>query len=295
MDTWSQCPACDSFDWAPLRGFTQQHLRRCRACKLVFDERLPSDDELAEHYRQYSYGTLRPCPDPTRRSYRRLLAEFGPYKRSATLLDVGCGQGDFLYEARELGWDATGTEYSPSAVRLCHERGLRVIEGDFSVRTLGEERFDVVTAFEVIEHVRHPNELLGTIARVLRPGGLFFCTTPNFNAALRHLEGASFEMLGFLDHLCLYTRESLRTTARRHSLSPMRIITTGLDMGRLKRTLRRRDDNPSSAVHRRAGIEQLRANIEARPTLRLAKSTANAVLTWTGMGDTLKGYFRKVV
>jgi 2-polyprenyl-3-methyl-5-hydroxy-6-metoxy-1,4-benzoquinol methylase len=59
-------------------------------------------------------------------------------------------------------------------------------EGALSVSMFEENYFDVITSFEVMEHLNNPHVELRAISRLLRPGGLFYCTTPNFNSAMRY-------------------------------------------------------------------------------------------------------------
>ena len=58
------------------------------------------------------------------------------------------------------------------------------------------ESFDIVCSFEVIEHINNPREELSNFNKLLRPGGLVYCTTPNFNAVERYQLGSDWNVLG---------------------------------------------------------------------------------------------------
>lgn len=290
---FDRCPMCADRRIRSLRGFERQHLFQCTECTLVFDRRRTSDQELYDHYRRYSYGTLKPCPAATTESFHRLLSTFERFRRSGRILDIGCGQGDFLDAARQRGWDEQGSEYSEAAVALCRRRGLKVAHGDFVLADFGDQDFDVITAFEVIEHVNDPGTLIAHVRRLLRPGGLLYITTPNFDSVLRHLERSDFRILCFPEHLCFYTRRSLRHLAQVHGFEPLKVLTTGLDLPRLKSWVR---GGTATAQHSdgaatKQQIDELRSRFDTSRALRFVKTSANAMLNASGLGDTLKGYF----
>lgn len=91
------------------------------------------------------------------------------------LVDIGCGDGFFL--SLVAGTRKRGLEFNPDAVRRAREKGLDVREGLLS--SLPDGSADVVTMFQVLEHVREPAEVLRDAARVLRPGGRLFVAVPN--------------------------------------------------------------------------------------------------------------------
>jgi SAM-dependent methyltransferase len=83
----------------------------------------------------------------------------------ATLLDVGCGAGDLLHAAQLRGFDAEGVDFQPELVRFGREAyGLRLFCGDLWEVLAAERRYDVVSAFEVVEHVERPLEFLRALA-----------------------------------------------------------------------------------------------------------------------------------
>jgi 2-polyprenyl-3-methyl-5-hydroxy-6-metoxy-1,4-benzoquinol methylase len=84
------------------------------------------------------------------RSFNRLLNSFENFRTSGRILDIGCGQGDFLFSAKSHGWYAYGSEYSDAAIKICLERGLEVVKEPVSPLSFGSEKFDVITSFEVI-------------------------------------------------------------------------------------------------------------------------------------------------
>ncbi len=113
-------------------------------------------------------------------SYNVLLDEFEKYRKTNKILDVGCGRGFFLTQAKKRGWEVYGTEYSPKAVELCASNGIDMKTGKLSTDLFNIKDFDIITSFEVLEHINNPNEELKHINNLLRKGGLFYCTTPKF-------------------------------------------------------------------------------------------------------------------
>ena len=102
------CHICSTYCPNELSGFESAWLKKCSECGLVFDSRTPSSEELDAHYRNYSYSSLKLCPDVTERSFDRLLSSFENFRSSGRILDIGCGQGDFLHSAKNMGGIHTG-------------------------------------------------------------------------------------------------------------------------------------------------------------------------------------------
>ena len=121
---------------------------------------------------------------------------------SRRLLDVGCGLGFFLARAAEAGWDVTGCEPSQFwAARAGARVGSeRVLLGTARHHALDGERFDLVTAWDVLEHVFDPLPLLERLRSLLAPGGRLSVRTPNLAYVLplyalrRHVLGHSVEL-----------------------------------------------------------------------------------------------------
>jgi SAM-dependent methyltransferase len=103
--------------------------------------------------------------------------------RGGELLDIGCGTGNFLAAAREAGYGVTGIELDGNAARFASEqlglqRVLPLTISEFAERH-AEERFDVVTFFEVLEHQAAPVEFLQKVKARVRPGGAIALSVPN--------------------------------------------------------------------------------------------------------------------
>ena len=99
-----------------------------------------------------------------------------------TLLDVGCGDGHFLSLAQSAGWRVTGVDLDPVAVEAARSKGLSIVAGDLGILAQESDRFDAITASHVIEHVYHPQELLNSCYRLLKPEGYFWIETPNIDS-----------------------------------------------------------------------------------------------------------------
>ncbi len=129
--------------------------------------------------------------------------------RGARLLDVGCGNGEFLAFAQRAGWEAIGVEPDERAVRIARERGVQVLLGGVEALEGAMGSFDVITLSHVIEHVHDPVNVLRRCRELLRPGGWLWMDTPNLASFGHQRYGEHWRGLEPPRHLVLFTWESL--------------------------------------------------------------------------------------
>jgi SAM-dependent methyltransferase len=139
------------------------------------------------------------------RSVRNLRRPSG----GGRLLDIGCGEGSFLAEMREAGWDGQGIEPDASAAALARENGIPVIVEPLDQAELPAESFDAVTMNHVIEHFHDPMEALRISYSLLQPGGTLWIVTPNLASRGHRLFGRNWVGLDPPRHLVLFTRTAL--------------------------------------------------------------------------------------
>lgn len=126
------------------------------------------------------------------------------------LLDVGCGNGNFLELARSAGWQVRGLDLDPIAVAAARARGLDVLEGTMALLDGESECYDYITLSHILEHVYDPWDVLNSCHRLLKPGGVLWLETPNMNGRGRSVFGSFWRGLEPPRHLQLFSRKSLR-------------------------------------------------------------------------------------
>lgn len=132
---------------------------------------------------------------------------------SGDLLDIGCGNGAVLKVASDLGFRATGVDVSQAAVDACTARGLSASMLDLGAPDFGQGRFDVVTFWDVLEHLIEPREMIRAAVRALRPGGWLLVKVPHHRqlsvAACAAVPRLSRSVLSIPGHLQFFTEGSL--------------------------------------------------------------------------------------
>jgi len=193
---------------------------RCTGCGVVFSDisaaqyaaarhNVWDDDELASTTLEF-YRDARLVP------HSEYLSELARRRSGGTLLDIGCGLGVFLERAEAAGWDVHGCDTSPFWVEQARERtsAARVTCGEPSSELFSGRRFDVVTMWDVIEHIYDPLATLRIARDLLAPGGELFIRTPNFRYVwplygARRVLRSQVE-LGPLNHVVYFDARSMR-------------------------------------------------------------------------------------
>ncbi len=139
-------------------------------------------------------------------------------------LDVGCAGGNFLTKLRENGWRAEGVELMSEPANVARSRGFEVSEGTLEEAAFPEETFDAVFASMVFEHLHEPRTTMQEVDRVLKPGGWFVLTVPNFACWERYVFGGYWRGLELPRHLQHYTPRLLRGLLGEHGFDRIRVV-----------------------------------------------------------------------
>lgn len=147
-------------------------------------------------------------------------------RTSIRLLDVGCSNGVFVHIANSLGIQAEGVDPSPKAVEDGVKKGLKLHQGYLQDIAFEDGSFDVVTMYEVIEHVANSTDLIRECARILRPGGLLLIGTGNVNSWTRYIRRGKWDFLNdHVGHINFFSPQSLKIVAPRFGFHMVKVST----------------------------------------------------------------------
>jgi len=191
------CPLCGfdrsriAYDTHTKRGQAAVYLVCCQRCGLMALMPQPTGEQLRAIYsEEYFRRYYNPEAEQEFRLdyYGERLAEIESIRPVGKLLDVGCGMGYLLEVAAGRGWDVVGLELSPFACNYLTERGFTVVQGDLSSKEWSSDIFDVVTLWDVFEHLPDPRATLAIVRHILKPGGLLVIKVPNVGCILYRVE-----------------------------------------------------------------------------------------------------------
>ena len=214
------CHVCEGTRFYYLFSAADCRVVRCDDCGLIFLNPQPSESELARIYgADYFIGGeseagRQAASELKRATARMYLAEIARYRGAGAgrLVEIGCGEGDFLELAEADGWEVTGIEYSAAAADRARRRLKRgqVHCGELRAASFAPRQFDLCVISDVLEHVRSPREFLGEIHHVLKPGGTLFVATPSIDSWSARLQRKNW-MEFKTEHLTYFDRQTLQT------------------------------------------------------------------------------------
>ncbi len=204
-------------DWRAFRcthsGYgTHPPIVKCQQCGLVYANPRPDGSEILETYQAVEdplYIEERQGRVLTFEHHLKPLERLTGEPDGRHLLDVGAYTGVFVEIAAGHGWDAWGVEPSSWAVAQARSRGLHVVQGTLETADLPRAFFDIVTMWDVIEHLTDPRRALLRARRLLAPDGLLVVHTIDIDSLFARLMDARWPWLMEM-HVYYFSRETLR-------------------------------------------------------------------------------------
>jgi SAM-dependent methyltransferase len=215
MNQSINCPVClyqqTKITLCNYNGYDLLQCNRC-GCEFCIPFKAPifdfyknaSDSESLRRHTKYSKWHVN---HPTQFSENLLNGN------GKKLLDIGCGNGDFAEFASKRGFEVSGIDIDEASLNIAKSRNLKntiffkTTLNSFILET--SEKYDVVTMFEVFEHLDNPFETLQLIKQILKPGGLFIGTLPNENRFFSKKINLNFAEPPY--HLTFWTKETWTT------------------------------------------------------------------------------------
>lgn len=192
---------------------------RCADCRYLFVHPPIPERRLLDCYARAAHGHWATGSTvSTVRNYQRkreLLERHAPGRR---ILDFGCYDGGFLAYLGE-GWDRSGIEPAAEAAQVAAERGVQVLGPTVeSLATQTVAGFDVITAFDVVEHLNRPVETLAALSRLMNVGGVMMLETGNSDSWPWRSQQQRYPYCGLVEHVGFFNRSSVQEAARRAGL-----------------------------------------------------------------------------
>lgn len=233
------CRICGSKD--PTKLFTKDNLNilSCGACGLRYTDSYPDENSLRDlycegYFKSEGAGTsyfnyLAEEAAMEVNSKRRLAAimKVRPDRLGTRLLDVGCATGVFLKSASS-SWQVQGVELSPFASSYAREKnGLSVKTGSVRQAAYPDNFFDIVTMWDVVEHLSAPVDDLTEVHRILKDDGLLILTTGDVSSLFARICGRYWHLYNPSQHLSYFSRKTVKTLLNKAGFNIVKIRMDG--------------------------------------------------------------------
>ncbi len=213
MPTCHICNSTETHVYCEKNGYT---LHQCNACKFVFVYPVPRDlaTVYGENYfhdmggQEFGYSDYDSDKDPMRHIFEHYLDIFEAHSKNKSLLDVGCATGYFLDCAKERGWKTYGVEISAYAAQEATSRGHTTYVGELPKLSI-TERVDVVTLWDVLEHVDDPRAYLEASHHLLNDGGYLAINTVDISSLWARTMRKRWHLIVPPEHIHYYTPDNL--------------------------------------------------------------------------------------
>lgn len=284
-----QCPSCENPNGKAKGTKNDFQVYQCLDCGTLFSDRLPQTDESEDYDSYYTEANLE-VPKFIYQRLRDLFGSFSSYRQTNRWLDIGFGAGTLMKVAAELGWEVHGVEVSKPAIEQARERGFKVFHGELNEAGYDDDFFDVITASEILEHLYEPQELINEVCRILRPGGLFWGTTPSAKGITPRLLGIDWTVIAPPEHIQLFSKKGMRGMLKKAGFSDIKLQTHGTNPVEIINYFRPQKD---AGFDRVQTSYQINEGLESSPLKKTVKNVLNQTLNLAQIGDSLKIYARK--
>jgi 2-polyprenyl-3-methyl-5-hydroxy-6-metoxy-1,4-benzoquinol methylase len=217
--------------------------------------------------------------------FSEYFKEMEKFKSTGRVLDVGCGIGSFVYAAQIRGWESYGIDIGP-AISVAKKNKLNVSQGNLEDMDFPENYFDVITMFDVIEHIVDLDSLIKKIQFNLRDNGLLIVKTPNINCLTSKVLGSRWSAIQPKDHVILFSSKTLIKFLQKYKFSKVRIRTEDINIFELIESCRRNQQDSNSEKKEFMKRRLIKKIIDSK-VLQTLRRIINFLMNLFGFGESI--------
>ena len=213
-------PEVDAFRCTCSGYGHHQQIVQCRHCGHVYSNPRWEADELLDAYEAVedeTYVHERPGRERTFAHHLLALEKYSGPGGGRPLLDVGAYIGIFVEVARARGWEAMGIEPSQWATSVAQDKDLPVFKGTLDSELLVGRRFDVITMWDVIEHLDDPAAEVAKARELLSQGGIMAIHTMDVDSLVARIMGSHWPWLMDM-HIHYFSQVTMKRLLEDHGL-----------------------------------------------------------------------------
>jgi glycosyltransferase involved in cell wall biosynthesis/2-polyprenyl-3-methyl-5-hydroxy-6-metoxy-1,4-benzoquinol methylase len=234
------CPVCSNNEWSEAYRIKEWTIGECTVCGFARIDPLPALASRPEEYSQekvINRNTKKLTPtqklsrkmkqffnkltnrDKGRIFLKKLFLYLSP---GARVLDIGCGDGSLIKQAKER-FNCTGLEISGYLASLAKKSGLNIIVGNFLLTDFANEKYDGITSISLLEHLDDPELAMKKCFSLLNKGGVLLIKTVNYGCLNRVIKRGNWTGFRPPDHIVYFTPLSLKRLLKKIGFAKIKI------------------------------------------------------------------------
>ncbi len=233
------CPICGSSEYNPIYQKDNYNLVKCQNCLLFYINPRPNLEEIQVFYSKDYFQSAKKDSSAyedyvgNKQGWQKgFLRNILRIKRvfhlplNSKVLDVGCATGFFLDLIRSMGWRGEGIEVSKWAASFGNKKlGLKIKHGTIDSLKTPKEKFDLITAWETIEHIQGLDSFLKNSKKLLKQNGKLVLSTPNINSLDYLVNKEAWFRLDMPVHLYLFSPRTITKLLKKYNFKIVKIET----------------------------------------------------------------------
>jgi 2-polyprenyl-3-methyl-5-hydroxy-6-metoxy-1,4-benzoquinol methylase len=246
LETLENCPVCNksSFsNYLNVEDYTVSHreftIQQCNACYFLFTNPRPPEDEIGAYYQSQDYISHHDDAKDLMSKIYTYVRDYtigqkvkminGLSAKKGSLLDIGCGTGNFVNAMKIDGWQISGTEPDSGARDVAAKRvGANIFE-HIQTSELQDQKFDVITMWHVLEHVHRLNETLDWLSNHLADNGTIIIAVPNPQSFDATQYGRFWAAYDVPRHLYHFTKGTMKQLVEKHNMGIRKVLPMWFD------------------------------------------------------------------
>src|SRR3972149_8820109 len=213
----NKCPLCKSDDYKVLFVKYDYEVAKCNECGMTFLNFDPDDKFFTNYYAEdffndpgikHAYSDYEKEAESLKKSFKDRVNIISTYQPGGTLLDVGCATGAFM-EVAASNWDVYGGDVSEYSIEQAKKKNLKAFSGVIRDSPFKDQKFDVVTLWDTIEHVADPQETIQQISEMTKPGSVVALTTGDVGSSIAKLSGRYWHLYNIPQHLSYFDKTTI--------------------------------------------------------------------------------------